>query len=123
MQANKPPMNRTPTAVQADSNRSVCSASITSSETMALAVASDGLPSGSGNSGKLPLLFSAKSIHARTSGESTVNADVYSRSRAQKSSKLPASGSSRGSLPALAAAYMPLASSIVVPISVASPCT
>ena len=62
---------------------------------MSLLVDSCGLPSGSGNSGKPPSLFSAKSIHARTSGESTVNVDVYSRSRTQKSSKLPASGSAR----------------------------
>ena len=35
-------------------------------------------PSGSGNSGRVPPLLSANSIHARTSGESKVSAEVYS---------------------------------------------
>ncbi|SIJ75772.1 Uncharacterised protein [Mycobacteroides abscessus subsp. abscessus] len=88
-----------------------------------LLVASAGFPSGRGNSGKVPLLFSAKSIHACTPGESRVSAEVNSRSRVQKSSKLPASGRVSAAPPLLNAEYIPLASIIVVPIRVASPCT
>ena len=90
---------------------------------MSLLVDSIGLPSGSGNSGNQPPFSSAKSIHARTPGESTVKSDVYSRSRIQKSSKLPASGSLSASPPPLNAEYIPLASNMVVPINVASPWT
>ena len=78
VQANRPPTKRTPAAVQADSNRAVWSASISMSPTMSATVGSSGLPSGSGNSGRVPLLFSANSIQARTSGESTVKSAVDS---------------------------------------------
>ena len=50
---------------------------------MSLLVESSGLPSGSGNSGKPPLLFSAKSIHARTPGESTVNVSHFQATTGQ----------------------------------------
>ncbi|CKS05338.1 Uncharacterised protein [Mycobacterium tuberculosis] len=85
MQASMPPMKRAFAAMQADSNRCVCCSSISIMLSRSPPQRTDGSPRGSGNSGKVPLLISAKSIHARTSGESTVNAEVYSCCLTQKS--------------------------------------
>src|SRR5690348_11805492 len=100
-------MKRAPAAVQAASNRAVCSASIKFSDTLSPTVGSNGLPNGSGNYGKLPLLFSAETIQSRTVGETCDKTDVHWRSGTQKSSKLPASGKASGFPPVVNAVYMP----------------
>ena len=91
---------------------------------MSLLVDSIGLPSGSGNSGKPPLLSSAKSIHAlhprrihrqRRRVLALANTEIVEAARVGQRQ-------GRYRLP-LNAEYIPLASSIVVPINVASPWT
>ena len=101
----------------------VSAESISISPAISPRVDCSGLPNGSGNSGRLPSQFSANSIQARTSGESAVRSAVQSRSWRQNSSKLPAGGSAMGCPLATSEEYIPCASSIVIPISAASPWT
>ena len=77
--------------MQADSNRG-CLPLVDQLCVQEVATATDGSPSGSGKSGRVPPLFSANSIHWRTSGESTSASDTRFFSRMQKSSYWPEVG-------------------------------